>query len=182
DRKDEPSAEAVVVAGSVLPRDDQPRPEERLDRKPVLPRGAEEVVPALGRVPEPEGARDVAADPAPVEVLAGPLGLGAVPEPRFEPAGGPLGEPEQPVAGPRFPGAFAIRQGDANPLGQEADRFGELEPIVPAQEFEGVAPRVAPEAVKEVELRVDREGRCLLLVERTQALPALAGTLERHDR
>src|SRR5262249_1520826 len=141
DREDEPPPEAVVVAGSVLPRDDQSRPEERLDRMPVLSCSAEEVAPARGRVPQPAGARDVAAEPAPSEVRAARLGRGAVPEPRFEPAGGPLGEPEQPVAGPRLPGAFAIRQGDANPLGQEADRFGELEPVMPAQELEGVPPR-----------------------------------------
>ena len=42
---------------------------------PVLARGAEQLVPALGRVAEPEGARGLAPDPAPLEVRAGALRL-----------------------------------------------------------------------------------------------------------
>ena len=149
---------------------------------PVLARGAEEVVPALGRVAEPEGARGLAPDPASLEIGAGALRLRPVPEPRLEAARGPLHEREEPVAGAGLRRRLAARQGDARPVGQEAHRLGEVETIVAAQELEGIAAGVAAEAVEEVQLRVDREGGRLLLVEGAEALPALAGALERHDR
>ncbi len=77
---------------------------------------------------------------------------------------------------------LVTRQGDTRPLGQEPHGLGELETVVTAEELEGVASGVAAEAVKEVQLRVDREGGRLFLVKRAEALPALAGALERNDR
>src|SRR4029453_8992289 len=47
---------------------------------------------------------------------------------------------------------------------------------------EGVPARVAPEAVEEVELRVNGEGGRLFLMEGTEPLPALARPLEGHHR
>src|SRR5262249_7935389 len=147
DREDEPAAEAVVVAGGILPWEDEPRPEERLDRMPVLPRGHEKVVPAFGRIAEPEGPRGAAVDPAPLEIGARARGPGFLPEPRLEPASGPLGEREEAITRAHVPGALALGQGNAGPRGQEADSFGELEPVVASQELESVAARVAAEAV-----------------------------------
>ena len=182
DREDEAPAEAIIVAGGVLPRQDEACAEERLDRMAVLARGVEEPIPALGRKAEPEGPRGLAPDSPPVEVGPGPRGVRPVPEPGFEPTRGPLHEREEPVAGPGLAHPLVTRQGNTRPLGQEPHGLGELETVVTAEELEGVATGVAAEAVKEVQLRVDREGGRLFLVKRAEALPALAGALERNDR
>src|SRR4029453_2259717 len=47
---------------------------------------------------------------------------------------------------------------------------------------EGVPARVAPEAVEEVELRVNGEGGRLFLMEGTEPLPGLPRPLEGHHR
>ena len=54
-------------------------------------------------------------------------------------------------------------------VGQQLDRLGEPEPLLLLDEFDRVAPDPAPEAVVELLLRVDRERRCPLLVERAEA-------------
>ena len=139
DREDEPAAEAVVVAGGVLAREDQPSAEERLDRMAVPAGRAEQMVPALGRPAQAEGPRRLAAEAASVEVRAGALRVRAIPEPAFEAARGPLHEREEPVAGAgsgvdsrpgkgRPPG----RPGGAPPRGSRDDRAaGELEALPP---------------------------------------------------
>src|SRR5262245_12614718 len=147
----------------------------------VLARGAEEMIPALGRVAEPEGARGFAGDPAAVEVGAGTLRLRPLPEPRLEAARRPLEEGEKSVPRACFSCVLVSRQGNASALGEEAHRLGELQAIVPAQELERVATRATAEAVEEVEFRVNGEGGRLFLVERAEPLPPLAGALERHD-
>src|SRR6185436_20033322 len=91
-REDQPPAEAVVVTRGVLPGDHEPRREQGLDQMTLAARGAEEVVPPLGRVAEAEGPRGLAVDPAVLEVGPRARRFRRVPEPGLEPARGPLHE------------------------------------------------------------------------------------------
>ena len=57
-------------------------------------------------------------------------------------------------------------------VGEQLDRLGEAEPLLLLDELDRVAADPAAEAVVELLLRVDREGRRALLVERAEADPA----------
>src|SRR5262249_56281394 len=70
---------------------------------------------------------------------------------------------------------------DADALSERPDCLGKAEPIVTHDEAERVAAGAAAEAVEDAALRIDREGRGLLGVERTESLPMLAGALQVHD-
>ena len=169
------------MAGAGLAGQDQPRADQGLEAEALGARRAEQVVPALRRVPETEALGDLGADAAPGQVLPGSPRVVALAEPPLVAGGRPLEQPVEAVAGPglrplRRPAAG--RERHPGPLGQEPDGLREVEPVVALEELEGVAPGVAAEAVEDAELRVDGEGRRLLLVEGAEALPALAGPLE----
>ena len=70
------------------------------------------------------------------------------------------------------PRLLVLVQRDAGPVGQEAHGVDEVEVVHGAHEGDGVARRLAAEAVVEALLGVDAEGRRLLGVEGAQAAPA----------
>src|SRR5690606_17813775 len=76
--------------------------------------------------------------------------------------------------------AAALGDLDADPVGGEAHGLGEAHALVLLQEAKDVAALLAAEALEDLPLRVDAEGRRLLVVERA-ARPELAALLsQRH--
>src|SRR5690606_37840515 len=70
----------------------------------------------------------------------------------------------------------------ADALGQILDRLGEVQVVVVHHEAQGVATGAAAEAVVELLVRADREGRGLFLVERAAGAVVLAGLLQLDAR
>src|SRR5581483_9397016 len=77
-------------------------------------------------------------------------------------------------------GGVVVAQLDAGLAGQALDGLHEVEVIDLPHELDDVARRLAPEAVVQTLLGVDREGGRFLRVERAQAYPATPDLLERH--
>ena len=77
------------------------------------------------------------------------------------------------------PASCVLVQGDAGPVGQQAHRVDEVEVLHGAHEGDGVARRLAAEAVVEALLGVDAERRRLLGVERAEPAPATAHLAQR---
>jgi hypothetical protein len=129
DREDEPAAETVVVARGVLPIT-SPAMSNATDGSPA--RGAEEVVPALGRI---AWRKAVSRSVLESRGRCGRARLGAsLISPQA--ASGPFHEREEPVAGSGL-GVLAPRE-NACALGQR--RTGKLEAVVAAQELEASPP------------------------------------------
>ncbi len=146
-------------------------------------------VPVVRRPPEPEAADDVTVVAPRAEVIAGRAGVGRLQEPLVVPGHRPFHRVEERGA-PLVVAArlVVLMERDASSVGQEPHRVDEVEMLHAADKGDGIARRMAPEAVVEALLRVDAERRCLLGVERTQARPPPADLLkrrvlanERHD-
>ena len=132
-------------------------------------------VPAVGR-PADAVAGDLVGVEAPAaQVLARRRGVGRGAQPLVVPGRGRLGHLEQAglALAPLALVALGVAQGDAGPAGQRLDGADEVQLLLLAQERDGVARGLAPEAVVEALLGVDREARRLLGVERAQPAPAL---------
>ena len=157
----------------------KPRPESDSTFSGSLQRLGQRV-PVVGRPAQAELAHDVAVVAARAQVVAGRAGVGRAQEALVVPRHGPLHRVEQLgaalVVAPRL---LVLVQRDAGPVGQEAHGVDEVEVVHGAHEGDGVARRLAAEAVVEALLGVDAERGRLLGVEGAQPAPAPADLLQR---
>ena len=180
DGKDGPPPEAVVVSALVLALEDEARGEEDRGREPVLER-VQEVVPALAGRSRADALEGLLLEPAAQEVLAG-LRAGSGPERPGEVLARRLHQGQDLLAllavGADLGAPLGHR--DAVAAGQGLHGLGEIHPLVEHHELEDVAPRPTAEAVEDRRLGAHVEGRRLLVVEGTEALPGVAHLLEGH--
>ena len=138
----------------------------------------------VGRVADLPIFRDVGADLAGFEVVAGGGAGGRAKKVGVEPVGGGFVQHEESLA--QFAAlvvtgcGFVLENGDTGFLREAADRGGEVDAFVFHDELEDAAPGAAAEAVVGLLLRADVEGWGFLAVEGAEGAPTRAGAFERE--
>jgi hypothetical protein len=172
DREHDAGAEAVVLLPLLAALDEPDAVHLRHREARPLP-GDEDLVPGTRREPDAEVPQRPLRQPARGEVLARLAGLPRLPEVVGVVGRGALEQLLQASAGlaarlgPRV--LLLALQLDPVAIGQRLDRLGELQPLLLHHEAEDVPRDPAAEAVVELVLRVDGEGRRALVVERAEA-------------
>ncbi len=191
---DDPPRESADHAGAVRDRDHQPSAEPRVrtafagDHQAgfikfgrgesfLLERVHQRVV-IVRRVPDPELLRRLLLDAAPLQVVLRHLPA-RMRQRRHEVFGRLFVGFEQALLGL---GSLRVEpfQFHAGPLGQHAQRLGEVGRLALHHELEDVAALAATEAVERLTFRIHDERRGLLLVERTEPFEVPSGFLERY--
>src|SRR5690606_4860500 len=182
DRPHDPAAE-TVVAVAALPRREQPRARELLEREPLRREGVLERVERLRGVADPEALGGRLIETAAAQEVAGGL-RGRLSElgPEVLLGGGVRREQARPVAVVDGGGApVLVVQLDADPRRHALDGLLEAHMVHALQEGEDVAVLAAAEAVVAPDAGPHMEARRALLVERAQTLERTdTGRLERH--
>ena len=178
DREHDPRAEAVVVALALLALQHQPRRLDLLDRVARLLAAHQHRVPGRPARSRPRTRASTSlAQPAPGQVLARLRRLRRVAQEasrRSPPCARAARSAARALArcsSARGSSCLALEL-DPVAVGQRLDRVGERQPLLLLDELDHVAADPAAEAVVELLLRVDRERRRALVVERAQAREA----------
>ena len=99
--------------------------------------------------------------------------------------GGAENFPLFPVAGIFLPASLVLRKGDTAPLCQSPHGLGKVEPLLGPDELESIAAGAAPEAMKDLLIRIHGKGRRFFRMERAEADIILArffeGDIARHQ-
>ena len=181
DGKDEPLAKAVAQ-GTVASSGEKPAGAEFLVSISGLASVAEEGFPAVQGVAQLPRAGGVSIDLTGFEVVSRSSARGGPEQVLLKVGGGEAVEVEQLV--PKVAALIVTRgrlfldQGDPGPLGQSADRGGEVDPLVFHDKFEDAPAGPAAEAVVGLLLGADVKGRGLLAVEGAGGAPTGPGALE----
>ena len=158
DGEQEPAAEAIVEAGPVLTGQDEPGLYQDVLADALPGHDAQQRVPALGRVAEPEALRHLRIHAALLEVGTGLLAAGLPERPGIELGGQRHRAPQRLQLAVHLGRPLArVGQGDTGAVGQGAHRLRKGHALLAHEEAEGVAARAAAEAVIDVPLRVHGE-------------------------
>ena len=167
DREHEAAAEGVVEAG-VLPLAQQPRVGHLEIVVALGVHGLAQAVPAVRREADAEVFRGRGADAAPGHVVPGGLPRGGV-QLLVEEAGRVAVQGQHPGAPAGLGVVFLLGQGHARAAGKEFHRLREAQVLDLHDEVDDPAALAAAEAVIDLLVRRDGEGRRLLAVEGAEA-------------
>ncbi len=176
DREDQPVAEAIVLAASALARRDQPRFEQVGGSETLRQQVSTQRLPIVRGVAQTQPLDRFLVETARGQVLAAGL-PGVFAQQLLEEDERGRVDLEHALA--IVPAAAPHRgQRDAETGRQGFDGLAEIELVVDLDELEDVPAGLTAEAIKELALGVDREGRRFFLVERTEPLEAATRPLE----
>ena len=176
EREDDARAKAVVGPAGLPRALGQAGGVELLDGEAAAARGAQDPVPGAGREAHAELPQDLLAQAPAVQVLPRARGLAGLPQGANVVGSGAREQLQQPLAPPAPLGLARVLllAHELHPvaIGEQLERFPEVDPLGLLHEREHVARGLAAEAVVDLLLRVDAERGGALLVERAQPLVA----------